>query len=42
MMKKILAIDTAPHPHWVGDGFPVRSMFNYASHAALSPFLLLD
>jgi redox-sensitive bicupin YhaK (pirin superfamily) len=29
--------------HWVGDGFPVRSLFNYTEHAELlSPFLLLD
>jgi hypothetical protein len=42
-MKKILAVQDAPAPHWVGDGFPVRSMFSYQSHAAqLSPFLLLD
>lgn len=42
-MKKVLAVQDAPAPHWVGDGFPVRSMFSYHSHAAqLSPFLLLD
>jgi len=29
--------------HWVGDGFPVRSIFSYDSLAQeLSPFLLLD
>ncbi len=29
--------------HWVGDGFPVRSLFAYpAMSAAISPFLLLD
>lgn len=29
--------------HWVGDGFPVRSMFSYQEDTrALSPFLLLD
>ncbi|HET7159791.1 MAG TPA: pirin family protein, partial [Burkholderiales bacterium] len=33
----------APRPHWVGDGFPVRSLFSYTSHGQhLSPFLLLD
>jgi redox-sensitive bicupin YhaK (pirin superfamily) len=43
MMKKILGIYSAPHPHWVGDGFPVRSLFSYNSHGKqLSPFLLLD
>jgi quercetin 2,3-dioxygenase len=42
-MKKILAVYSAPKPHWVGDGFPVRSLFSYDSQAqALSPFLLLD
>ncbi|MGY0798213.1 pirin family protein [Lysobacter sp. A286] len=42
-MKKVLGIYSAPKPHWVGDGFPVRSMFSYNSHGAhLSPFLLLD
>jgi redox-sensitive bicupin YhaK (pirin superfamily) len=29
--------------HWVGDGFPVRSLFAYPQHGTvLSPFLLLD
>jgi hypothetical protein len=42
-MKKVLEIIDAPSGHWVGDGFPVRSLFSYTSHgAALSPFLLLD
>src|SRR5450759_1869586 len=42
-MKKIIRIQGAPKPHWVGDGFPVRSMFSYdADTNALSPFLLLD
>ena len=42
-MKKILGVYSAPRPHWVGDGFPVRSMFSYQTHAKqLSPFLLLD
>ena len=42
-MKKILGVYGAPRPHWVGDGFPVRSLFSYGSHGArLSPFLLLD
>ncbi|TFL11442.1 pirin family protein [Pusillimonas caeni] len=42
-MKKVLGIYTAPRPHWVGDGFPVRSLFSYNSHGKqLSPFLLLD
>src|ERR1700692_3414855 len=42
-MKKIIGIYSAPRQHWVGDGFPVRSLFSYQSHGkALSPFLLLD
>ena len=27
-MKKILGVYSAPRPHWVGDGFPVRSLFS--------------
>ena len=42
-MKKILGTYRAPRGHWVGDGFPVRSLFSYDSHGKhLSPFLLLD
>ncbi|KWR91597.1 pirin family protein [Cupriavidus sp. IDO] len=42
-MKRILGVYSAPRSHWVGDGFPVRSMFSYQSHGKqLSPFLLLD
>ena len=42
-MKQITGIYTAPSQHWVGDGFPVRSMFSYKTHGEqLSPFLLLD
>lgn len=42
-MKKILGVRSAPKGHWVGDGFPVRSLFTYDSHAHhVSPFLLLD
>lgn len=43
MLKKIQGVYSAPRGHWVGDGFPVRSLFSYGSHGAdLSPFLLLD
>lgn len=28
--------------HWVGDGFPVRTLFSYASGNHFDPFLLLD
>lgn len=42
-MKKILGVYTNPRQHWVGDGFPVRSLFTYESLGEhLSPFLLLD
>lgn len=42
-MKKIIGLYSAPRPHWVGDGFPVRSLFSYNTHGRqLSPFLLLD
>ena len=42
-MKKILGVYNAPGQHWVGDGFPVRSLFSYNSHGRhMSPFLLLD
>jgi len=34
---------SAPRPHWLGDGFPVHSMFDYSEPGKrLSPFLLLD
>jgi len=43
IMKKVLGVYSAPRPHWVGDGFPVRSLFSYQTHGKqLSPFLLLD
>ncbi|MEN8664294.1 MAG: pirin family protein [Polycyclovorans sp.] len=42
-MKKLLGIHSQPGRHWVGDGFPVRTLFSYADQgAALSPFLMLD
>jgi redox-sensitive bicupin YhaK (pirin superfamily) len=42
-MKKLLAIRRTRQGHWVGDGFPVRSIFSYHDAARdLSPFLLLD
>lgn len=42
-MKKIRGVYSAPAMHWVGDGFPVRSIFSYDGLAKdLSPFLLLD
>ncbi len=42
-MKQIAALLDPPPGHWVGDGFPVRSLFTYNGDAArFSPFLLLD
>lgn len=42
-MKKVLGVHGNPQRHWVGDGFPVRSLFSYnALGDQVSPFLLLD
>ena len=42
-MKKVALVHRNNQRHWVGDGFPVRTMFSYADLAReLSPFLLLD
>jgi quercetin 2,3-dioxygenase len=42
-MRKLVALQDAPRPHWVGNGFPVRSMFSPQTHgSAVSPFILLD
>jgi len=43
-VKKILTTYGRPRGHWVGDGFPVRSLFSYDRMGAsnISPFLLLD
>jgi len=42
-MKNILGIYNPPRSHWVGDGFPVRTLFSYESHGKqVSPFLMLD
>lgn len=42
-MKRIIGIYTSPRPHWVGDGFPVRTLFSYDNLGKhISPFLLLD
>lgn len=43
MHKKILGCYGNEQQHWVGDGFPVRSLFSYSEFGKqLSPFLLLD
>jgi redox-sensitive bicupin YhaK (pirin superfamily) len=42
-MKNIIGIYTSPRTHWVGDGFPVRTLFSYDTLGKhISPFLLLD
>lgn len=42
-MKKVQGVYGSPRGHWVGNGFPVRSLFSYDSIGNhLSPFLLLD
>lgn len=42
-MRKILGTYSAPRPHWVGDGFHVRSMISPGTHGEhLSPFVMLD
>lgn len=43
MTKKVLGRYGNDRQHWVGDGFPVRSLFSYSTlQAHISPFLLLD
>lgn len=42
-MRQILGIYTAPRPHWVGDGFPVRTMLSHHDQGShISPFIMLD
>lgn len=41
--KKVLRVKRNNGGHWVGDGFPVSTMFSYFEDGAeISPFLLLD
>lgn len=44
IMKNITGLYSAPRGHWVGDGFPVRSLFTYDRMGAhhVTPFLMLD
>ncbi len=43
MIKTVLGRYGDSRGHWVGDGFPVRSLFSYHTLGAhVSPFLLLD
>jgi len=42
-MKRLSRVYRATDAHWVGDGFPVRTVFSYNTHGSnISPFLLLD
>jgi redox-sensitive bicupin YhaK (pirin superfamily) len=42
-MKRIVSIERGPSSHWVGDGFPVRTIFTFDSLGyRINPFLLLD
>jgi redox-sensitive bicupin YhaK (pirin superfamily) len=42
-MKSVQFIQRNTQGHWVGDGFPVRTLFSYNDDpAAFSPFLMLD
>jgi len=42
-MKTPIGTYSNPSQHWVGDGFPVRSLFSYNGLGGqVSPFLLLD
>jgi redox-sensitive bicupin YhaK (pirin superfamily) len=41
--KKLRCIQRSADRHWVGDGFPVRTLFAYSNlGSVLDPFLLLD
>jgi len=42
-MREVVRVGGGSEPHWVGDGFSVRTMFSYDGNAEeTSPFLLLD
>ncbi len=42
-MRQILGIYSAPRQHWVGDGFPVRTMISHHDQGQhVSPFIMLD
>src|SRR5262245_32263836 len=42
-VRRLRSIQRSADRHWVGDGFPVRSLFAYPNLGpVLSPFLLLD
>jgi quercetin 2,3-dioxygenase len=42
-MRTSIGVFSAPRQHWVGDGFPVRTMLSHHDQGAnVSPFLMLD
>lgn len=41
-MKSVKRVVRDVPQHWVGDGFPVRSLFSYGRDNEFDPFLLLD
>lgn len=42
-IKKLSCIQKNANQHWVGDGFPVRTLFSYSALGPMiSPFLLFD
>ncbi len=42
-MKKVAGLYRNQQMHWVGDGFPVSTLFSYDRLGqVISPFLLLD
>ncbi len=42
-MRQVLGTFSAPLQHWVGDGFPVRSMLSHRTQGQhISPFIMLD
>ena len=42
-MRQVLGTFSAPRQHWVGDGFPVRSMLSHRAQGQhISPFIMLD
>ncbi len=42
-MKNLISVTESASSHWVGDGFPVRSMFSpQPARARFSPYILMD
>ncbi|HYI95096.1 MAG TPA: pirin family protein [Bryobacteraceae bacterium] len=41
-LKKVLGVYGSASQHWVGDGFPVRTLLPARGAAEISPFLMLD